>query len=256
MPFANNQGIHIHYKVEGKGHPLVLLHGLGGNIKIWYDTDYVEALTKDYQLILIDVRGHGASDKPHKANLYTLKLLVSDVVAVLDDLHINKAHFLGYSMGGWIGFGIAKYAPERFKSLIIGGMDPYETDQKEPNYFLEAYKKGMEATLAMTEDIFGFRMTPELKTQFKANDLEALIALVSSRDWLLGFEDILGSMTMPCMLFAGKADSSHPGARKCIKNISHATFISIPNLNHVETFYRSDLVLPHIIKFLGNLDPT
>jgi pimeloyl-ACP methyl ester carboxylesterase len=51
-----------------------------------------------------------------------LELRVRDVVIVLDHLHINKAHYFGYSMGGWIGFGIAKYAPERFHSLIIGGL--------------------------------------------------------------------------------------------------------------------------------------
>ena len=256
MPFANNQGVRIHYEVEGKGPPLVLLHGLGGSLEVWYDSGYEKPLKNDYQLILIDVRGHGASDKPHDPESYKLELLVSDVVAVLDDLNINKAHFLGYSMGGWIGFGIAKYAPERFKSLIIGGMDPYEADQDKPNYFLQVYKKGMEATLAMTEEMFGLRMTPKLKAQFKANDLEALIALVSSRDWRLGLEDVLPTITMPCMLFAGEADSLYSGARKCVESMPNSTFISLPSLDHVETFYRSDLVLPHITKFLANVRHT
>jgi pimeloyl-ACP methyl ester carboxylesterase len=252
MPFANNQGVRIHYEVEGKGPPLVLLHGLGGNLEMWYGSGYERPLKKDYQLILMDVRGHGASDKPHNPESYKLELLVSDVVAVLDDLSINKAHFFGYSMGGWIGFGIAKYAPERFKSLIIGGTHPYEADPDKPNYFLQVYKKGMEATLAMTEEIFGSRMTPKLKAQFKRNDLEALIALVSSRDRRLGLEEVLPTMTMPCLLFAGEADSVYSGARKCVESMPNATFISLPNLDHVETLYRSDLVLPHITKFLEN----
>lgn len=100
MPFANNQGVRIHYEVEGKGPPLVLLHGLGGSLEMWYDSGYEKPLKNDYQLILIDVRGHGASDKQHDPKSYELELLVSDVVVVLDDLNINKAHFLGYSMGG------------------------------------------------------------------------------------------------------------------------------------------------------------
>lgn len=253
MPFANNQGVRIHYEVEGKGRPLVLLHGLGGSLRVWYDAGYEKPLKNDYQLILMDARRHGASDKPHDPESYKLELLVSDVVAVLDDLNINKAHFLGYSMGGWIGFGIAKYAPEHFKSLIIGGRDPYKADQDEPNYFLQVYKKGMEATLAMTEKLFGSRMTPKLKAQFKRNDLEALIALVSSSDRRLGFEDVLPTMTMPCMLFAGEADSSYSAARKCVESMPNATFISLPNLDHIKTFYRSDLVLPHITKFLENV---
>jgi pimeloyl-ACP methyl ester carboxylesterase len=104
----------------------------------------------------------------------------------------------------------------------------------------------------MTEEIFGSRMTPKLKAQFKRNDLEALIALVSSRDRRLGLEEVLPTMTMPCLLFAGEADSVYSGARKCVESMPNATFISLPNLDHVETLYRSDLVLPHITKFLEN----
>jgi pimeloyl-ACP methyl ester carboxylesterase len=253
IPFANNQGVNIHYEVEGKGQPIVFLHGLGGNLEMWIDLGYTGVLKNDYKLILIDVRGHGASDKPHDPKSYRLKALVSDVIAVLDNLHITKSHFLGYSMGGWIGFGIAKYAPGRFRSLMIGGIDPYEEDLDKPNYYLQIYKKGMEATIAMTEEIFGPRMTPKLKAQFRTNDLEALIALVSSKDWRLGFEEILPTITMPCMLFVGEADSSYSDVHKCIESIPNATFISLPNLDHVETFYRSDLVLPYVIKFLKKL---
>ncbi len=52
---------------------------------------------------------------------------MNDVTSVLDHLGIDKAHYLGYSMGGRIGFGIAQHAPERVNSLMIGGMHPYET---------------------------------------------------------------------------------------------------------------------------------
>jgi len=61
-------------------------------------------LKDDYQLILIDARGHGASDKPHDPEAYRTETMVADVVSVLNDLNIEKAHFLGYSMGGQIGW--------------------------------------------------------------------------------------------------------------------------------------------------------
>ena len=54
-----------------------------------------------------------------------MKLKSDDVVAILDDLGIDKAHYIGYSPGGTTGYGVAKHAPERFNSIIIGGMHPY-----------------------------------------------------------------------------------------------------------------------------------
>src|SRR4051794_25832175 len=105
MPYASNQGTRIHYEVEGVGPPLVLHHGTFGSGEQWRDFGYVEALKRDYQLILIDARGHGASDKPHDPAAYDLTLRVTDVTSVLDDFRVQQAHYFGYSMGGWIGFG-------------------------------------------------------------------------------------------------------------------------------------------------------
>ena len=74
MPHANNQGVRIHYEVEGDGPPFVLLHGGLSNLEVWYEIGYVESLKKDYKLILIDARGYGASvtslitQKPMKWN--------------------------------------------------------------------------------------------------------------------------------------------------------------------------------------------
>jgi pimeloyl-ACP methyl ester carboxylesterase len=120
MPYVNHQGVRIHYQVEGDGPPLVLQHGLTSCIQSWYVYGYVASLKPSYRLILIDARGHGASDKPHDPKDYELRLRVVDVLAVLDDLHLDTVHYMGYSMGGRIGFGMAQYAPERFHSLIIG----------------------------------------------------------------------------------------------------------------------------------------
>lgn len=258
LPYANNQGVRIHYEVVGDGAPVVLLHGLSETLETWHVAGYVESLKKDYRLILIDARGHGDSDKPHNPEAYTMKLMVTDVIAVLDDLNVSKAHFLGYSMGGWIGFGIAKYAPQRFYSLIIGCMHPY-AKLNEPDQSLQWLKQGISAKLALAEKWLGSEMTPEWKAwvqaRFAANDFEALIALVS-RDWPYGFDDVLPTMTMPVLLFVGEVDSFYSGARECAKSIPNATCISFPGLDHTQTFIRKDLVLPHVTKFLEKVTQT
>jgi len=101
MPYANNQGVRIHYQITGEGPPIILQHGFVGNIIDWYDFGYVERLRNNHTLILVDARGHmvQAIDKLHRPENYSLERLVSDITTVLDDLHIEKTNYLGYSMG-------------------------------------------------------------------------------------------------------------------------------------------------------------
>lgn len=256
MPYASNRGVRIHYEVEGNGPPLVLLHGGLSNLKAWYEMGYVESLKNDYQLILIDARGYGASDKPHDSEAYELKKLVDDIVAVLDDLNISKAHFLGYSMACRIGFGIAKYAPERFQSLILGGAHPYLLDQKELDADLQLFKKGKDAIIAEMEKLFGPRMTPERRARLAANDYEAIAALFSAKHWRISLGDVLPAMTMPCLVFAGEADPVYAGAKECVKSMPNATFLSLPGLSHLEVMSQKHLILPHITKFLAKASQT
>ena len=67
-----NEGVRIHYELEGDGPALVLHHGFSGSLRHWYMNGYVEALRRTYRLILVDARGHGESDKPHDPASYAL----------------------------------------------------------------------------------------------------------------------------------------------------------------------------------------
>jgi len=250
MPYVSNQNVRIHYQIEGAGPPLVLQHGFSNSLESWYDAGYVHALQHDYQLILIDARGHGASDKPHDPEAYGLQCRAGDIVAVLDHLHIAHASFFGYSMGGWIGFGLAQYAPEQFHALIIGGSHPYARSMDHQRQALrKAVEQGKEAFVAGLEELYG-PMTPRRKARALANDLEALLAVAQDRPSL---EAVLPTMTMPCLFFAGEADPVYPAVRECVKQMPNVTFFSLPDLSHAEAIARSDLVLPYITKFLGTV---
>ena len=251
MPYVNNQGVRIHYQVQGSGPPLIVHHGILVGLDDWYEFGYVEGLEDDYQLVLIDARGHGASDKPHDPKMYSMALRVADVVAVLDDLGIDTAHFWGYSMGGWVGFGVAKYAPERFCSLIIGGTDANEQDPDAPDPYLAFFKAGMENVLRAAESAFGRWWTPELEAKIAAMDLEARIAYRSLKH--CGLEDNLPEMTIPCLLYVSEGDSRYADVKRCSEIIPSATFVSFPGPGHVQTFCRSDLALPHVREFLATV---
>ena len=257
MPYANNQGVRIYYEVEGEGPPLVLMYGINESVDTWRHFGFVEPLRDDYRLVLIDTRGHGASDKPHDPAAYGLPPLVADVVAVLDDLDIKKAHYLGYSLGGYIGYGIAKHASERFHSLIIGGANPpWKRDPGRAAQILEMfkYREGMEAYLAAVEVLLGTWWTPEREALVRSNDLEALTAMLIAEEGILslGFEDVAPTLTLPCLFYVGEVDDD-PAIRKYIDEMPNGIYVSFPGLNHLDAYYRSDLVLPHVTKFLAEV---
>jgi pimeloyl-ACP methyl ester carboxylesterase len=252
MPYVTNQGVRVHYEVEGHGPSLVLLHGGLSNLKAWYETVYFKTLRNDYRLVLIDIRGHGASDKPHDSKAYEMRLLVDDITAVLDDLNVYKAHYFGYSLSGRLGFGVAKYAPRRFRSFIIGGAHPYLPDQNELEADLKLFRRGMDALIAVMDEASGSKMTPEKKASLMANDLDAVVALFSASHWRTSLEDALPNMTMPCLIFAGETDPLHAGAKKCAESIPNASFISLPGISHFAVLSQSQVLLPKITGFLAS----
>jgi pimeloyl-ACP methyl ester carboxylesterase len=117
-------GVRIHCEVEGSGPSLVLQHGLFRNLNNWHERGYVERFAPRYQWILIDSWGHGESDKPDNAEAYELGIRVVDVASVLHDAGADTAHYMGYSVGCWIGYGISIYMPQRFRSLTLGSSAP------------------------------------------------------------------------------------------------------------------------------------
>jgi pimeloyl-ACP methyl ester carboxylesterase len=251
MPDADNGSVRIHYRVEGEGPALVLQHGFTESVVDWYESGYVEALKSDYRLILIDARGHGASDKPHDPDAYMLNRRVADVIAVLDALDIAKALFWGYSMGGWIGFGIAKYAKERFHALVIGGQHPYARRMGSLRRMVQkGIVQGSRTFVAGMEEMFGPE-SAERKERLLSADLKAYLALAQDRPSL---NDILPTMLMPCCLYAGEIDPIYPEVKACSQYIPRADFFSLPGLSHCEAYARSELVLPRVIGFFKALN--
>ena len=245
MPYADSTEAKIYYEEEGSGPPLVLLHGLTGNSRTaWRDGGYVEALKSDYRLILIDARGHGESDKPHDRASYVWPTPVTDVVAVLDRLAIPQAHVLGYSMGGELCYGLAKYAPDRVATLLVGGMPAQENDF---TMFAEVDGSDQSAFFAALEAKLGVTFPAEAKARIATNDMQALAAFAQTRPSL---EDILPQITVPCLLFVGEADPWYMLVRDNARRIAHATFVSFPGLGHREVMQHPELVLPAVLNFL------
>lgn len=112
------EGVGIYYKVHGEGQPLMLVHGFLASHTMW--KYQVEDLPKSFRVITCDLRGHGESDKGDP-NTYSLKLFADDIRGLLDKLGIEKAHLVGYSMGGLVAAQFAVDYPHRLYTLVLGG---------------------------------------------------------------------------------------------------------------------------------------
>jgi pimeloyl-ACP methyl ester carboxylesterase len=118
----DSNGIKIHYIEKGRGAPVVLLHGFTGSAtRHWEAPGVISALeTAGYRVIAMDCRGHGESGKPHDPGLYGLEM-VGDVIRLLDYLKIDRAHVVGYSMGGAIANQLLiRHSPRLITITLLG----------------------------------------------------------------------------------------------------------------------------------------
>ena len=134
--------INLHYKVEGKGKPLVFIHGLSDNLLYW---EFLAAkLKNDYQIIRVDLRGHGDSELG--SDEITIDLYVNDLINLLDELHVDKVNLIGFSLGGAVALDFVLKYPKKVDSLVLmssfAKTDEYLTDIF--NQFKSALNNGFE----------------------------------------------------------------------------------------------------------------
>lgn len=107
----------IHVRQWGDGEPLLLLHGLGGDSRLW--KEQVEPFSRHYRMIAVDLRGFGGSDKPRDPAAYSIASLTRDIAGVADALGLTGLHVAGTSMGGFIAQTLALSHPDLCRSLVL-----------------------------------------------------------------------------------------------------------------------------------------
>ena len=184
--FANNNGVKIHYASLGKGPLVVMIHGFPD---FWYTwRDQMQALAPNYQVVAIDQRGYNLSDKPKGVENYDVKLLVSDVAAVIKHLGKDRAIIVGHDWGGFVAWTFAMTMPEMTEKLIILNLphprglarelatNPQQ--QKNSQYARNFQKEGAEKQLT-AERLAGWVKDPKAREKyieaFKKSDFEAML---------------------------------------------------------------------------------
>ncbi len=128
--FFLSDGVKISFVEKGEGEPVVLIHGFAASYQLnWGMPGIIDALAKNYHVIALDNRGHGGSGKPHEIDKYGVNM-VDDIVRLLDHLKIEKAHIVGYSMGGFITTKLVTTHPDRIASAVIGAAGWHENAEE------------------------------------------------------------------------------------------------------------------------------
>lgn len=249
MPFADNDGVQLYYETEGTGPAVVMTHGIWTDGRDYRLTGWVDGLKDDYKLVIMDMRGHGRSDKPHDPSAYAIENLIGDILAVTDDA-ADEAHYFGYSWGGRIGYGVALEAPHRFKSFIIGGAKAETLTTEQPNLLLNAITGGREALEELLVAMFPTEWTSLVALRLEG-DMEALAAATEAL--VTNFPDFtsrLHAIEQPCLAFCGDQDGNYEGMQRAEQLIPNASLLTLPGLDHVGGITHSELVLPALRRFL------
>ncbi|MEB7414148.1 alpha/beta hydrolase [Mammaliicoccus sciuri] len=112
--FLTKENVAIHYNTKGSGYPIILLHGVFQDMNVF--EPLIKKLSKNYQVISIDLRGHGLSDTPHDSRVDDY---ISDIQQLLNALFINSAYVIGLELGATIATGLTYKNPDLINGMVL-----------------------------------------------------------------------------------------------------------------------------------------
>ncbi|HXY33449.1 MAG TPA: alpha/beta hydrolase [Planctomycetaceae bacterium] len=255
--FLSN-GVKIHYISEGEGEPVILIHGFAASAAMnWVMPGVFDNLARHYHLIALDNRGHGRSGKPHEIEKYGPEM-AEDIVRLLDHLHIQKAHIVGYSMGGFITAKLVVSHPERIICAVIGGAGWNRAE--DDHAIIEQIAKSLEAGTGITPLIKA--LTPsgvptpsdeQLKTRnqliMAANDPKALAACIRGMLNLELTQQQIEKNKVPVLAIVGEKDPLKVSVDHMTGVMGNLKVIILANGDHISTF-QSPKFVEAVNKFL------
>ena len=257
MDFAENpaDGIRIAYRISGSGPTVVLVHGTSLSQVIWRGFGYARELADDFTVITPDLRGHGHSDKPHDRHAYSMDSMVSDVLAVLDATGTDRAHYVGYSLGGRVGFSLAAAQPQRMLSFVSAAGAPRADAGCFDRVFFPGCidvleSDGMAGFLAAWENT-GKAVDADTRAALARNDPHALAAYMRQSQDDAGVSDAsVAGIDLPTLLLVGSEDGERLNAAKEAEQLMpRATMRILSGATHGETLQHPD-ALPAVREFL------
>lgn len=275
MPSVNVKGVDIHYEVNGRGEPLLLLPGLGTN-RTYYGASE-PLLRNSFQTILVDPRGLGASRDPNAD--FIAESMAPDYAALLDHLGLPSAHVVGSSHGGCMAMALADQFPEKIRSLILIGAFSELDRALAMNFALRikiVTKCGLGEEICDHIALWIFRRQfiasergeqalQGILTAIKSNSPDQYVALCRSiLHWgrrLPGqeneqtFTNKLPTFGCPTVVISGDSDHMIPASfsKLVADRIPNAKYVEISDCGHIPVLERPDLVCKIISDYLQTL---
>jgi pimeloyl-ACP methyl ester carboxylesterase len=209
--YFDSNGVRIRYVEQGSGEPVILIHGLSGDVeRNWIDTGVLPTLVRNFRVIALDYRGHGKSGKLHDPKAYGMEM-GRDVLRLMDHLKIARAHMVGYSLGGHIVAKLLTTNPERFLTATLGGSAGAR--RMISDEAIERVAADFAGETPMRLLILGFVPKGEsppdndtIRRFLGGNDVAALAAVIRSWNGLVATEAQLNAVRVPTLALAGTAD--------------------------------------------------
>ncbi len=254
--YFDSDGVKIHYIVEGDGEPVVLIHGFTANIDMqWKMPGIISKLKQDYQVIALDNRGHGKSDKPHDPKQYGPEM-VNDVLRLMDHLNVPKAHVVGYSMGGFMTNYLVNNHPDRCVTATLGGAGWSKADDTRTE-FMTQLADSLDAGKGVGPLIE--QLTPANRPKpdqqqidfinqmiMAHNDPKALAACIRGLRSVTVTERQLSSNKVPTLALIGSDDPLKVGVDELEPVMANLTVEVIEGADHMTAFSSP--------KFIGDLE--
>ena len=253
MPMLQrDDGVSVYYEVHGTGPTILLTHGYSATSQMW--KGQIEALSKDHQLVIWDMRGHGQSDSPDDPSLYSEPATVADMAALLDEVGAKSAVIGGLSLGGYMSLAFHRAHPDRTQALLIIDTGPgYKNDEARAGWNRTSLKTAERYETEGLKVLEG-GSAERRQAQHKSAKGLALAArgMLTQRD--AGVITSLPDIRVPSVVVVGSEDTPFlaasdymaakiPGARKeVIEGAGHAA-----NIDKPEAFNAA------IVGFLGGL---
>jgi 3-oxoadipate enol-lactonase len=254
-----SKAVECAYSLEGKGPPVILVHGIGARRQSW--AGLLEYLKADYQCLSYDLRGHG--DSPNSDGSFGLDELVADLEALRAKLGIERAHVIGHSLGGMIGPAYARAFPQRVISLGLLSTAAFRTedDSAKVRAVIAAMEKnGIAETLdALAERWFTLQFMkerPERIAQRKRQVVETdpgvflnvfrIYAETEMSPWL-------HEIKVPCLVLTGELDAGcNPRLNRRIADaLPNSELVILDGLKHAILIEAPDGVARHVLRFLN-----